>query len=96
MTQVALPEMRRAGYHPGFSAGLIAAGGTLGIMIPPSVIMVLYGIMTETDITKLFAAGIIPGFMAIGFYSVVVAIVARLRPDTMPRGERLGWGERFA
>ncbi|MBU7573737.1 MAG: TRAP transporter large permease [Hydrogenophaga sp.] len=96
MTQVALPEMRRAGYHPGFSAGLIAAGGTLGIMIPPSVIMVLYGIMTETDITKLFAAGIIPGFMAIAFYSVVVAIVARLRPDTMPRGERLGWGERFA
>ncbi|MCW5671705.1 MAG: TRAP transporter large permease [Hydrogenophaga sp.] len=95
MTQVALPEMRRAGYHPGFSAGLIAAGGTLGIMIPPSVIMVLYGIMTETDITKLFAAGIIPGFMAIGFYSVVVAVVARLRPDTMPSGERMGWGERF-
>ncbi len=96
MTQVALPEMRRAGYHPGFSAGLIAAGGTLGIMIPPSVIMVLYGIMTETDITKLFAAGIVPGFMAIAFYCVVVAVVARLRPDTMPRGERLGWGERFA
>lgn len=96
MTQVALPEMRRAGYHPGFAAGLIAAGGTLGIMIPPSVILVLYGIMTETDITKLFAAGIIPGFMAIAFYSVVVAIVARLRPDTMPSGERVGWGERFA
>ena len=96
MTQVALPEMRRAGYHAGFSAGLIAAGGTLGIMIPPSVIMVLYGIMTETDITKLFAAGIVPGIMAIGFYCVVVAIVARLRPDTMPRGERLGWGERFS
>ena len=96
MTQVALPEMRRAGYHPGFSAGLIAAGGTLGIMIPPSVIMVLYGIMTETDITKLFAAGIIPGLMAVAFYSAVVAIVARLRPDTMPSGERLGWGERFA
>lgn len=95
MTQVALPEMRRAGYNSGFSAGLIAAGGTLGIMIPPSVIMVLYGIMTETDITKLFAAGIIPGLMAVAFYSVVVAIVARLRPDAMPRGERVGWGERF-
>lgn len=96
MTQVALPEMRRAGYSPGFSAGLIAAGGTLGIMIPPSVIMVLYGIMTETEITKLFAAGIIPGLMAVAFYCVVVAIVARLRPDAMPRGERHSWGERFA
>ncbi len=96
MTQVALPEMRRAGYHPGFAAGLIAAGGTLGIMIPPSVILVLYGIMTETDITKLFAAGIVPGLLAIGFYSVVVAIVARLRPDALPSGERMGWSERFA
>jgi C4-dicarboxylate transporter DctM subunit len=60
MSQVALPEMRRAGYDPGFSAGLIAAGGTLGIMIPPSVIFVLYGIMTDTDITQLFAAGVVP------------------------------------
>eukprot|EP01041_Mallomonas_annulata_P017073 gene17073-35356_t len=96
MAQVALPEMRRAGYSPGFSAGLIAAGGTLGIMIPPSVIMVLYGIMTETDITKLFAAGIIPGLMAVAFYCGVVAVVARLRPDAMPCGERHGWGELFA
>ncbi len=96
MTQVALPEMQRAGYHPGFSAGLIAAGGTIGIMIPPSVILVLYGIMTETDISKLFAAGVIPGIMAVAFYSAVVAIVARLRPESMPRSERSGWSERFA
>lgn len=95
MTQVALPEMRRAGYSPGFSAGLIAAGGTLGIMIPPSVIMVLYGIMTETDITKLFAAGIVPGLMAVAFYCGVVALVARLRPDALPRGERHAWDERW-
>ncbi|MGV3652770.1 MAG: TRAP transporter large permease subunit, partial [Noviherbaspirillum sp.] len=60
MSQVALPEMRRAGYDPGFAAGLIAAGGTLGIMIPPSVIFVLYGIMTDTDVSKLFAAGVVP------------------------------------
>ena len=59
MSQVALPEMRRAGYDPGFSAGLIAAGGTLGIMIPPSTIFVLYGIMTEVDIAQLFAAGLL-------------------------------------
>lgn len=95
MTQVALPEMRRAGYHPGFSAGLIAAGGTLGIMIPPSVIFVLYGIMTETDISKLFAAGVVPGLMAVVFYAVVVAIMARLSPESLPQGERHTWTERF-
>lgn len=96
MTQVALPEMRRAGYEPGVSAGLIAAGGTLGIMIPPSVILVLYGLMTEVDITQLFAAGVVPGLMAIGFYAITVAIIARVRPEWMPRGERHGWGERLA
>ncbi len=95
MTQVALPEMRRAGYHQGLSAGLIAAGGTLGIMIPPSVIFVLYGIMTETDIKKLFAAGVIPGLMAITFYFLVVQIIAWRRPDMLPRGEIHTWGERF-
>jgi C4-dicarboxylate transporter, DctM subunit len=96
MSQVALPEMRRAGYHPGLAAGLIAAGGTLGIMIPPSVIFVLYGIMTETDIKKLFAAGILPGLMAVAFYFVVVQVIARMRPDAMPRGEPHSWSERFA
>ena len=95
MTQVALPEMRRAGYDAGFSSGLIAAGGTLGIMIPPSVIMVLYGIMTETDISKLFAAGIIPGLLAVVFYAAVVSIKARLHPHSLPRGERHGWPERW-
>ena len=96
MAQVALPEMRRAGYHPGLSAGLIAAGGTLGIMIPPSVIFVLYGIMTETDIKKLFAAGVLPGLMAIGFYFLVVQVISRLRPDALPRGELHSWSERWA
>ncbi|NIM42997.1 MAG: TRAP transporter large permease subunit [Hydrogenophaga sp.] len=96
MTQVALPEMRRAGYEPGISAGLIAAGGTLGIMIPPSVILVLYGIMTEVDITQLFAAGVVPGLMAVAFYSIVVAIIARMKPEWMPQGERHSWAERLA
>lgn len=95
MSQVALPEMRRAGYHPGLSAGLIAAGGTLGIMIPPSVILVLYGIMTETDIKKLFAAGVIPGLMAVAFYFAVVQLIGRLRPELMPRGAVHSWRERF-
>ncbi len=96
MSQVALPEMRKAGYHPGLSAGLIAAGGTLGIMIPPSVIFVLYGIMTETDITKLFAAGVIPGLMAIGFYFLVVQVIGFMRPEHMPRGPVHTWRQRFA
>ena len=96
MAQVALPEMRRAGYHPGLSAGLIAAGGTLGIMIPPSVIFVLYGIMTETDIKKLFAAGVLPGLMAIAFYFLVVQVISRMRPDALPRGELHSWSERWA
>lgn len=95
MAQVALPEMRKAGYHPGLSAGLVAAGGTLGIMIPPSVIFVLYGIMTETDITKLFAAGVIPGLMAIAFYFLVVQFIAWRRPEAMPRGEVHSWKERI-
>ncbi len=95
MTQVALPEMRRSGYHPGLSAGLIAAGGTLGIMIPPSVIFVLYGIMTETDISKLFAAGVLPGLLAIGLYFLVVRLIGWRRPQMVPRGEAHSWRERL-
>lgn len=96
MTQIALPEMRESGYDDGFSAGLIAAGGTLGIMIPPSVIFVLYGVMTETDISKLFAAGIIPGLLAALLYFVVVQVVGHLRPHTMPCGDLYSWKDRFA
>ncbi len=95
MSQVALPEMRKAGYDPGLSAGLIAAGGTLGIMIPPSVIFVLYGIMTETDITKLFFAGVVPGLMAIALYSAVVMFLAFRHPQTMPAGRVHSWLERL-
>jgi tripartite ATP-independent transporter DctM subunit len=95
MSQVALPEMRKVGYDGGLSAGLIAAGGTLGIMIPPSVIFVLYGIMTETDITKLFFAGEVPGLMAIAFYSAVVMFMAFRHPQTMPAGRAHRWGERL-
>lgn len=95
MSQVALPEMRKAGYDPGFAAGLIAAGGTLGIMIPPSVILILYGIMTDTDISQLFAAGVIPGLLALLFYLCVVQIVGLRSPASMPLGERHTWRERF-
>lgn len=95
MSQVALPEMRKSGYDPGFSAGLIAAGGTLGIMIPPSVIFVLYGIMTDTDITKLFAAGVVPGLLAIMLYAAVVQFLGWRHPGLLPVGEPHTWRERF-
>jgi C4-dicarboxylate transporter DctM subunit len=95
MSQVALPEMRKAGYDAGLSAGLVAAGGTLGIMIPPSVIFVLYGIMTETDITKLFFAGVVPGLLAVSFYAALVAFIAHRHPQAFPAGRRHSWGERF-
>jgi tripartite ATP-independent transporter DctM subunit len=96
MSQVALPEMRKSGYHAGFSAGLIAAGGTLGIMIPPSTIFVLYGIMTEVDIAKLFAAGVIPGLMAVVFYVAVVKFIGWRSPAALPLGEPHTWAERWA
>lgn len=96
MTNVALPEMRRAGYHPGFSTGVIAAGGTLGIMIPPSVIFALYGILTEQDIGKLFIAGIIPGLLGVAFYLLTIQLVGWWRPDWLPRGPRTAWRERLA
>ena len=95
MTTVALPEMRKRGYAPGFAAGVIAAGGTIGIMIPPSVIFVLYGIMTETDIARLFFAGILPGLLAVAMYTVTITVVGQLRPQWLPRGERWSWAERW-
>ena len=95
MSQVALPEMRRAGYNQGFAAGLIAAGGTLGIMIPPSTIFVLYGVMTEVDIAKLFAAGVVPGLMAVAFYLVVVAWMGWRHPQALPLGEPHSWAEKW-
>jgi C4-dicarboxylate transporter DctM subunit len=96
MTQVALPEMRRAGYDPGLSAGVIAAGGTIGIMIPPSVILVLYGIMTENDLGKLFAAGVVPGLLAVVGYFIVIQVIGLVRPDAVPRGPTHSWPQRFS
>ena len=95
MTQIALPEMRRGGYDAGLSAGMIAAGGTLGIMIPPSVIFVLYGIMTEIEITELFAAGVIPGLMAVVFYSLLISYLSKKYPHLLPRGEKFSWTARW-
>ena len=95
MTQVALPEMRRAGYDPGLSAGVVAAGGTLGIMIPPSVMFILYAILTETDVASLFIAGIFPGLIAIALYCVTVLILYRVKMEWLPRGQRSDRRERL-
>ena len=95
MTQVALPEMRRAGYDPGLSAGVVAAGGTLGIMIPPSVMFILYAILTETDVASLFIAGIFPGLIAIALYCVTVLILYRVKKEWLPRGQRFDRRERL-
>ena len=95
MTQVALPEMRRLGYDPGLSAGVVAAGGTLGIMIPPSVMFILYAILTDTNVTQLFIAGIVPGLIAIVLYCITVLILDRVKREWMPRIPRADFRERW-
>jgi C4-dicarboxylate transporter, DctM subunit len=83
--RAAMPELRRFNYESGFSAGTIAVGGTLGILIPPSVILVVYAITTEQNIAKLFQAALIPGLMAAVFYCITIAIVVRRNPALAPR-----------
>ncbi len=95
MTKVALPEMRRAGYDPATAAGTIAIGGTLGIMIPPSVTMLIYALLTEQDVARLFMAGVIPGVLAIAIYIITIQILARRNPDVFPTLPREGYRERF-
>src|SRR5580765_8503512 len=94
--KVAYPSMKRFGYVDYLSTGAIAAGGTLGILIPPSTIMVIYGIMTQTSIGKLFAAGVLPGILATLLLCAAVRYVTWRDPAAGPRGERVTWRERFA
>jgi len=96
MSKVAMPSMRKFRYSEGLAAGSIAAGGTLGIMIPPSVIMVIYGLMTETNIGSLFAAGILPGILAVSCYMGAVAWTTWRDPEAGPPGERSSWAERVS
>ena len=94
--KVAYPSMKQFGYSDRLATGAIAAGGTLGILIPPSTIMVIYGIMTGTSIGKLFAAGILPGILATVLLCLAVQYVTWRDPQAGPRGERMSWKERFA
>lgn len=90
-----MPSMRQFGYADSLAAGSIAAGGTLGILIPPSVILVLFGIMTEQDIGQLFMAGIIPGILGIILYMGAVRATIWFNPEAGPPGERVTWPERL-
>jgi C4-dicarboxylate transporter, DctM subunit len=93
--KVAYPSMKQFGYSDRLAAGAIASGGTLGILIPPSTIMVIYGIMTGTSIGKLFAAGVLPGILATVLLCLAVQYVTWRDPKAGPRGERLSWKERL-
>jgi C4-dicarboxylate transporter, DctM subunit len=93
---VAYPEMRRYGYPQSFATGVIAAGGTLGAMLPPSTVLAVYGIITEQDIGKLFIAGIIPGLLAAAMDMLTIVIIGRLRPKFLPSAPRHSWTERLA
>lgn len=95
MSKVAMPEMRKYGYSDKLSSASIASGGTLGILIPPSVILVIYGLLTETSIGKLFIAGILPGFLGILFYLAAVRLTVARDPASGPAGPRATWGERL-
>jgi tripartite ATP-independent transporter DctM subunit len=95
MAKVAMPPMRRLGYSNRLAAGAIAAGGTLGILIPPSVIMVIYGIMTRTDIGKLFVAGIVPGIIGVICYMGAVRWTTWRDPQSGPPAPRVPWPERW-
>lgn len=95
MGRVAMPNMRKYNYDDRLATGSIAAGGTLGILIPPSVMMVVYGILTETDIGKLFAAGFLPGMVAMLMYLITVMIITAINPNLGRPGEKATWGERL-
>jgi C4-dicarboxylate transporter, DctM subunit len=95
MAQVALPELRRAGYSGGLSTATLAAGGTLGILIPPSVVLVIYATLTETNIAKLFLAAFVPGIMAAIGYMLVIALYVRLYPASAGSLPRMPYAQRF-
>ncbi|SCK60437.1 TRAP transporter, DctM subunit [Variovorax sp. HW608] len=93
---VAYPEMRRFDYPQSFSTGVIAAGGTLGAILPPSTVLAVYAILTQQDIGKLFMAGIVPGILAMTMYVLTIMVIVKTRPGWLPGGEVKPWSERIA
>jgi len=96
MAQVALPELRRFGYSGALSTGALAAGGTLGILIPPSVVLVIYALLAEQNIAKLFVAAVIPGILAALGYMLAISVYVRLKPDSAGTRDPANYAERFA
>lgn len=96
MAAAALPEMKRYNYKPGLATGVVAAGGSLGILIPPSVIFIVYGIMTQQSIGKLFVAGILPGILLTLLFAGTIALWVTLKPDLAPRGPRFTLREKVS
>ena len=95
MSKVSMPEMRRYKYDDSLATASIAAGGTLGILIPPSVILVIYGLITNASVGKLFIAGVLPGLIGVLFYLGAVLFVVSRNPAAGPAGEKSTWGERL-
>ena len=95
MSKVAYPSMKRYGYSDALASATIAAGGTLGILIPPSIILMIYGILTQTNIGHLFVAGVVPGLLGLLMYLLVIYAVARISPQDAPRGERTTMAEKL-
>lgn len=96
MGAIALPEMRRVGYNPKLATGCVAAGGTLGILIPPSVMFLIYGFLTEQSIGKLFLAGIAPGIVLVGLFVLTIAVVTWINPSLGPPVVRTPLNERLS
>jgi C4-dicarboxylate transporter DctM subunit len=95
MAQVALPELKRYGYSGALATGTLAAGGTLGILIPPSIVLVIYAILAEQNIAKLFLAAFVPGILAAIGYMIAISIYVRLYPESAGQSPRMAYGERF-
>ena len=95
MSKVALPEMKKYRYSDSMATGSVAAGGIIGILIPPSVILVLYGLLTESSIGDLFIAGFLPGILTILVFMIVISIVIRLHPESGPAGEKSTWKQKL-
>ncbi|MCK2097165.1 TRAP transporter large permease [Thauera aromatica] len=93
--RVALPEMKRAGYDDSLATATVAAGGTLGVLIPPSVLLVIYGLLTQSSIGQLFIAALIPGILGAVLYALAIVVRVRQRPDLAPSSPRTGWTDRI-